>query len=142
TPAARGAAKKAAKEGGRKAVKKANSAKEAYPVPFSWAARDNKVEEEPDGITSRKMAMLIEEHKGGPFFIAAGFHKPHVPHVAPKKYFDLYPLDKMPLPVEPTDHAKAIPTIARPPKYFPDLTDNQKRAIIQHYYAATTFMDV
>ncbi|HEY1377681.1 MAG TPA: sulfatase [Gemmataceae bacterium] len=111
------------------------------PVPFPWQATANKDEEEPDGITARKIVKLLEQHKDGPFFIAAGFHKPHVPHTAPKKYFDLYPLEKMPLPVEPTDHAKAIPAIARPPKYHPELNDNQKRAIIQHYYAATTFMD-
>ena len=77
----------------------------------------------------------------GLFFIAAGFHKPHVPHTAPKKYFDMYPAAKMPLPAEPVGHAKYIPEIARAPKYYPDLNDDQKRAIIQHYHAATTFMD-
>jgi iduronate 2-sulfatase len=45
------------------------------------------------------------------------------------------------VPVEPPGHAKNIPAIARPPKYYPELTDKQKREIIQHYYAATTFMD-
>jgi iduronate 2-sulfatase len=110
-------------------------------VPFGWAATPNKDEEEPDGITARKIVKLMEQHKDGPFFLAAGFHKPHVPHTAPKKYFDMYPVEKMPLPIEPTDHAKAIPVIARAPKYFPDLNDTQKRSIIQHYYAATTFMD-
>jgi iduronate 2-sulfatase len=126
----------------RRAAQKEKENKPAEePVPFGWAATSNKDEEEPDGMTARKIVKLMEQHKDGPFFLAAGFHKPHVPHTAPKKYFDMYPLAKMPLPIEPTDHAKAIPTIARPPKYFPDLNDNQKRSIIQHYYAATTFMD-
>jgi iduronate 2-sulfatase len=110
-------------------------------VPFAWQATENKDEEEADGQVARKVVKLLEQHQGGPFFIAAGFHKPHVPHTAPKKYFDLYPVERMPLPVEPTDHAKSIPVIARNGKYFPDLTDTQKRSIIAHYYAATTFMD-
>jgi iduronate 2-sulfatase len=110
-------------------------------VPFAWEATANKDEEEPDGQVARRVVKLLEQHKDGPFFIAAGFHKPHVPHVAPKKYFDLYPVDQMPLPQEPTGHAKEIPTIARPPKYFPDLSDTQKRQIIAHYHAATSFMD-
>ena len=130
---------KARRGGAGKAKARAES--KADSVPFGWQATDNQDEEEPDGITARRVARLIEEHKNKPFFIAAGFHKPHVPHVAPKKYFDMYSLEQMPVPVEPPGHAKNIPAIARPPKDFPDLTDQQKREIIQHYYAATTFMD-
>ncbi len=110
-------------------------------VPFAWYASDVDDSEEPDGITARKVAKLMEEHKDGPFFIAAGFHKPHVPHGAPKKYFDMYPPEQMVVPTEPSGHAKLIPPIAEPPKYFPDLTEEQARHIISHYYAATTFMD-
>jgi uncharacterized sulfatase len=118
-----------------------NEKKDAVDVPFPWQATDNADADEPDGITARKVVNLMEEHQGGPFFIAAGFHKPHVPHTAPKKYFDMYPPDRMKLPVEPAGHTKLIPPIARPPKYEADLTDEQGRNIITHYYAATTFMD-
>src|SRR6185436_17594419 len=38
-----------------------------------------------------------------PFFLAVGFHRPHLPLVAPAKYFDLYPLDSITLPQEPSD---------------------------------------
>src|SRR5689334_10606088 len=127
----------------RAAAKAAKAAAEAGggDVPFGWQATSNDDADEPDGITARRVVKLLEEHKDGPFFIAAGFHKPHVPHTAPKKYFDMYPAAKMPLPQEPAGHAKYIPEIAHPPKYYPELTTLQQQAIIQHYHAATTFMD-
>jgi len=132
-----------AEKAARKAAKAAKAAAKAGDggVPFGWQATNHKDEEEPDGQVARKVVKLLEQNKDKPFFIAAGLHKPHVPHTAPKKYFDMYPVDKMPLPLEPTDHTKGIPTIAHNGKFYPDLTDTQKRSIIAHYYAATTFMD-
>jgi iduronate 2-sulfatase len=127
----------AAKGGKKKAKQQAGDA----PVPFAWQATGNRDEDEPDGKVARRIVKLLEERKDQPFFIAAGFHKPHVPHTAPRKYFDLYPLDRIALPQEPAGHTKDIPTIARNGKYFPDLADKQKKQIIAHYYAATTFMD-
>jgi len=127
----------------RREAKAAQAAAKAAPggeVPFGWQATSNDDADEPDGITARRVVKLLEQHKDGPFFIAAGFHKPHVPHTAPKKYFELYDAAKMPLPQEP-EHAKYIPQIAHPPKYFPELKPQQEQAIIQHYHAATTFMD-
>jgi iduronate 2-sulfatase len=135
------APKKGAAQKKRAAEKKAARKPDGGGVPFAWQATANADEDEPDGNVARRVVKLLEQHKDGPFFIAAGFHKPHVPHTAPKKYFHLYPPAKMPLPDEPAGHAKNIPDIAHPPKYFPDLSDTQKRQIIAHYYAATTFMD-
>ena len=36
--------------------------------------------------------------KDRPFFLAVGYYRPHLPLVAPKKYFDKYPLDRIRLP--------------------------------------------
>ena len=46
---------------------------------------------------------------GKPFFLGVGFYKPHVPLVAPQRFFDLYPAAKMPLPKDfaPTPTADA-----------------------------------
>ena len=43
----------------------------------------------------KKMAMLKEGDK--PFFLAVGYQKPHLPFIAPKKYWDLYDRDKIDL---------------------------------------------
>ncbi|XP_046579995.1 iduronate 2-sulfatase-like [Haliotis rubra] len=36
-----------------------------------------------------------------PFFIAQGFHKPHLPFVAPQMFFDMYPESSIRLPANP-----------------------------------------
>ena len=45
-----------------------------------------------DGQIARNAVKMIDQlaNKEKPFFVAVGFKKPHLPFVAPKKYWDLY----------------------------------------------------
>ncbi len=103
-----------------------------------------KDEEHTDGKVALEGIKLIEEHKDKPFFLAIGFYKPHTPYVAPKKYFDLYPMDKIELPQEPEEHLKNVPMPAlastTPRPYF-GVTRDQARECKQAYYAAISFVD-
>jgi iduronate 2-sulfatase len=78
-----------------------------------------------------------------------GFNKPHSPPTAPKKFFDLYDVNKIPLPVDFNTHPIA-------PAGFPDVSiphrnadlfvgressADQAREMIRAYYASTSFMD-
>lgn len=131
-------------KGAKKAAKKSKSApapSSGPDVPFPWQMTNNRDEEEPDGQVARRLLRFFSANPGKPFFIAAGFHKPHVPHTAPRKYFDLHDPAKMPTPPEPPGHERDIPDIAWAPRSERSLTLDQRRAIIQHYYAATSFMD-
>ena len=47
--------------------------------------------------TLRRLAPAAKSGKQ-PFFLAAGFHKPHLPFIAPEQFFDLYPRDDINLP--------------------------------------------
>ena len=43
-----------------------------------------------DYQTADRVIEAIKRHKDEPFFIAGGFYKPHLPFVAPQKYWNLY----------------------------------------------------
>lgn len=99
-------------------------------------------DEQTDGKVAIETIKLLEENRDKPFFIAAGFYRPHCPYIAPKKYYDFYPLDKIVLPNEPPDHLKNVPDAAfftKPP--FLGLNEAERREAIQAYYASITFMD-
>ena len=101
-------------------------------------------EEHTDGMVATKAIQLLEKHKDEPFFLGVGFYKPHTPYVAPKKYFDLYPLETIQLPEIPPEPPKDIPSPAlastRPWPYF-GATADQARECKQAYYATISFVD-
>jgi iduronate 2-sulfatase len=110
---------------------------------LSWLAAEGKDEEQTDGIGAAGAIRLLEQHKDEPFFIAAGFYRPHTPYVAPKKYFDLYPLDSIDLPKLSDDDRSRTPALAyRSAKPEQEtMTDRQRREAIQAFWASITFMD-
>uniref|UniRef100_A0A8C9YFR8 Iduronate 2-sulfatase n=1 Tax=Sander lucioperca TaxID=283035 RepID=A0A8C9YFR8_SANLU len=91
-----------------------------------------------------------------PFFLAVGFHKPHIPFRIPQEYLGLYPIEQMTLAPDP-NVPKLLPPVAYNPwtdvrkrddvqklnisfPYGPIPKDFQLR-IRQHYYAAVSYMD-
>jgi uncharacterized sulfatase len=107
-----------------------------------WLATDNEDADEPDGHTARRIVELLEQNKDKPFFIAAGFHKPHEPLVAPKKYFSLYDPAKIALDAEPADDRRDIPALSLV-RNRPDPVTNpeERRRLMAAYFAAISFMD-
>lgn len=64
-----------------------------------------------DGQLADKAITVLRQMKQRPFLIGLGFVRPHLPFVAPKKYFDLYDPNKLPL--TPVDTApSAMPALA------------------------------
>jgi iduronate 2-sulfatase len=65
-------------------------------------------EDMPDAMIAEHAVQILHSFKANsssPFFLAVGFHKPHLPHIAPAKYFDLYDLDSISLPDNASRHA-------------------------------------
>jgi arylsulfatase A-like enzyme len=86
-----------------------------------------------------------------PFFLTLGFRKPHLPFVAPKKYWDLFDRDTIPLAAF-TEQAKGSPAYAYQPGYemngYSDIDiqeigelPEKQRELIHGYYACVAFID-
>lgn len=116
----------------------------------SWEAADVADNELADGKTADKAVALLTELKDKPFFLAVGFYKPHLPFVAPKKYFDLYSPASVRLADNPNP-PENVPLIAMHdspelrsysdiPKVGP-VSKSQARDLIRAYRAATSFTD-
>ena len=85
-----------------------------------------------------------------PFFLAVGFIKPHLPFVAPGKYWELYDRDSIQVPprddvVDGVPYAgstwgelKNYPDIPRGVEY---LDDPKSKELIHGYYASVSYMD-
>jgi uncharacterized sulfatase len=109
---------------------------------LAWMEAKGNDEEQTDGKGAAQAIALLEAHKNEPFFIAAGFYRPHVPDIATKKYFDLYPLDKITLPVEPPGHVTNVPPAAltvKPANY--GLEEEKLRTFKRAYLASVSFVD-
>jgi iduronate 2-sulfatase len=111
----------------------------------SWLAAPGEDSEHTDGIGATEAVRLLERFKqrGENFFLAVGFYRPHTPYVAPKKWYDLYPLDKISLPKLSDDDRSRTPAPAyrSSKKEQDDMTDDQRKQAIQAYHASTSFMD-
>jgi uncharacterized sulfatase len=114
-----------------------------YGGSLSWLASEGKDEEMTDGKIAAEVISQLAASKEKPFFLACGFFRPHTPYVSPKKYFDMYPIDKIELPKVPANVREGLPPAAfgsdKPEQA--KLTDDLRKKAIQAYYASVSFMD-
>lgn len=139
---------------------------------LSWLAAEGRDEEQTDGLIAGSALQLLSEAAaapadrpsgepatpaaappvqtpdtliaGRPFFLSVGFFRPHTPFVAPRKYFDMYPLDQIHLPETPAGDRDDVPAAAfahncRVPHY--GLDEQVCRQALQAYFASVSFVD-
>ena len=94
-----------------------------------------------DGRNVRTILRLMaEQHAAGkPFFLAAGFHKPHLPWTAPQRFFDLHPSGSLTPPAEPV--MKDVPAIALQTELSGFAQPDSREAVLRGYYACVSFTD-
>lgn len=107
----------------------------------------------PDGALADEAVrrlQLAKEKPAEPFFIAVGFVKPHLPFVAPKRYWDLYTRDQFEIAkvqVPPRGAPSYAPQFGgelRNYKNIPaigTLDPELQKQLIHGYYAAMSYMD-
>lgn len=119
----------------------------SYGGTLSWLAADGSDDEQTDAIGAEHAITLLKQHAedDSPFFMAVGLYRPHTPYVAPKSYFDRYPLDGIVVPEVPDGYRDTLPGPAAKSltrkKDQVNLADDLARKAIQAYYASITFAD-
>jgi iduronate 2-sulfatase len=123
----------------------------AGPATEACDIADNAYHDGGVAFTAAKRIREFEE-QGQPFFLAVGFVKPHLPFIAPKKYWDLYDRASLPLaPVQnlpkasPHDlafysHSGELRAYSDVPKTGP-ISESQQRELIYGYAACVSYID-
>lgn len=114
-----------------------------------WIVLEGEAEKGGDHRVADRTIDFLREHRDETFFLACGFSKPHSPLAAPKRFFDLWDVDEIPLP----EDFASRPTV---PEGFPagsirprnadlfigrDASPEQAREMIRAYLASSAWMD-
>ncbi len=124
-------------------------------MPVEAGPTTNPDEVEGDGRRARLAVTVLEEARDKPLFLALGLVRPHVAWIAPRKYFDMYPVDKIRFTPAPSNDTADIPVIAikNRPQALPGLMlagrepggfsndPAEARRGIAAYLACVSFMD-
>jgi len=105
-----------------------------------------------DGLIADEaiVRLRLAKERGVPFFLAVGFLKPHLPFVAPKKYWDLHARGEFSLAglqVPPRNAPAWAPQFGGELRNYRDipkqgvLSEDLQRTLIHGYYAAASYMD-
>jgi uncharacterized sulfatase len=110
----------------------------------TWGAAEGSDDDQPDGQIATASIAMMQKQGDTPWFIGCGFMKPHDPFIAPKKYFDLYPLDSIKPWTDPEDQTpagKSAVGFGEYGKVFATFTSRDWTELLRAYCACTSYMD-
>ncbi len=132
-----------------KAFKSASARYNAMTGP-AWECADVPDNAYSDGVIADAAIEMLRAAKDKPFFIAVGFLKPHLPFIAPKKYWDLYTREAIPPAPNPFPPKGAtrftlgdwgeLRAYDDIPRIGP-VTEEQAHTLKHGYYACVSYMD-
>jgi len=113
---------------------------------FDWGPLDVADEEMGDYRLVSWASEQLQKKHDRPLFLAVGFVKPHLPWYAPRKYFDMFPVDSIQLPEVKADDLDDVPEpglkMARPEgDHKAVVGHDQWKHAVQGYLATIKFVD-
>ena len=113
---------------------------------FDWGPISNTDEDMGDFQVARWVSDQLGKRHSDPMFIACGMTRPHLPWYVPKKYFDMFPHDKIQLPQVKTDDLSDVPPLgvqmAKPLGDHARVVEyGQWKKAVQAYLASIAFCD-
>ncbi len=130
----------------------ANQPAQDRPRGAAWENADVEDEAYADGRIATAGIQRLQAYRKSqqPFFLALGFTKPHLPFCAPRKYWELYDPQRLPLPTNilppvgaPEYAGKTLGELNQytPIPEQPPLNEELTRTLTHGYYAALSYMD-
>jgi arylsulfatase A-like enzyme len=116
------------------------------PMWFNYQKWEGPERDFPDVVNSDLTIERLRKNYDKPFFMALGFYRPHDPWTAPKRFFDMYPLEEVQLPEVLEDDLEDLPDIAKEWAHSPLRLEDLKKVgqwkpSVRAYLAAISFMD-
>jgi uncharacterized sulfatase len=118
-----------------------------YPLGngMQWIDFAGSDKEQADAGAAERTIELMDKQGNRPWFIGLGFVRPHVPFVAPSRFYDLYPVETITPVVNPANDRDDIPSASE--KTITGrgndmgMNDKDKRESLRGYYASVSYMD-
>jgi uncharacterized sulfatase len=123
------------------AEKRRSAERKAGEAGPEWTRLDCTDEDTGDGVVAKQVIGYIEHaaKDNKPFFVAAGFRKPHLPWTAPTKYFEMYP--KAAIHLDPDPPMIDVPQLALQTDLFGAPQPKERWEAVAGYYACISFVD-
>jgi arylsulfatase A-like enzyme len=115
-------------------------------LPDDWDRGNPDAAQQDTEQADRTIRFLSETHDR-PFFLACGFWRPHVPWTVAKRYFDMFPLDRIKLP--PGYKAGDLDDLPKPGRWIANHRGEHAEIVaggmwaksLQGYYASLAYID-
>ena len=117
-----------------------------HPPLFDYGPWKGPDKDFPDVVNTDITIDRLNQHYESPFFMTLGIYRPHNPWTAPKRFFDMYPLDEVKVPEVFEDDLDDIPEIGKAWAGKPVSLDTLKsidqwKPVVRSYLASVSFMD-